>query len=241
MSWRRGEGSAVRTLPEGDPQPEEDVGSPLPQPPPRAGISAWRRVAVAVAVVLAAGSSWQLTRDGTRGGPPPRPTSPTTGATAMPTSATPDPSKPPELRNTGEDFDTIVRSVHGFRNWVQQFDPDPKWVPLYTDPLNDGDYGFEREKKYLDDLKSAGHHYDAPATTIRKVIVRHRVTDDQVAVYTVYEGSPANIVDIQGTVVTAQPTLPPTGFLEDWVRGDDGRWRLFHTEVLGPPAPEILR
>ncbi len=242
MSWRRGEGSAVRILPEREPQPEEDVGSAVPLPPPRPGISSWRKgAAAAVVVVLAAGVSWQLARGGSGGGQSTGPTSPATPTTTVPTSSTPDPSEPPELRNIGEDFDTIVRSLHGFRTWVEQFDPDPKWVPFYIDPANDGEYGFEREKKFLADLKAAGHHYDAPATRIRKVIVRHRVTDDQIAVYTVYESSPANIVDRDGTVVTVQPTLPATGFLEDWVRGDDGRWRLFHTEVLGPPAPEILR
>ncbi len=30
--------------------------------------------------------------------------------------------------------------------------------------------------------------------------------------------------------------MPPTGFLEHWVRGEDGRWRVYQTTVLGPPG-----
>lgn len=237
MSWRRGEGAVVTTLPEREPTPFEGAVDP-PNPP--SPITRWRKIAAsAVAIVLATALGWQLTRNGPSDGST-RPTSPTTVGSVVPSTAAAGSSMPPELRNTGDDFDTIVRSVDDFENWVYQFDPDPKWADSTIHPENTDEYGYERERTNLAAFKAAGHHYDAPPTRIRNVIVRRQVTDDQVAVYVVREALPANVVDRDGNVVVKQPVLPPTGYLEDWVR-DDGRWRLFHTEVLGPPAPELVK
>ncbi|MGH9164282.1 MAG: hypothetical protein ACRDZW_02065 [Acidimicrobiales bacterium] len=237
MTWRTDHESTVTTL--NEPPPEDEV--PAPPPAATTGIAPSHKVAIAaVLVLLVSGLVWQLSSRG-GGEPGATPTSIPTASTAAPSSLPLDPSAPPQLNNTGEDFDAIVRSAGRFADWVYQFDPDPKWVPSYMDPDNTDEYGFSREEKNLADLKAAGHHYDSPATTIRKVIVRDRGSNDHVTVYVVYEFRPASIVDRDGKVVTTQPSLPLSGHLEDWVRREDGRWRQAHSVVLGPPAPEVLK
>lgn len=244
MTWLRGDDRAVTTA-QGS-EPEEHAGSPAggdppePQPQPMA---LWRKVAVAVVLVaLVVGIGWQLKASNDRDGQLVTPTSSTATIAESPTSipATVDPSKPPELRNTGEDFDSIVRSVNDFEDWVYQYDPDPKWVPFFIDPRNTDEYGYEAAKKGLADLQAAGQNFSSQPLRIRKVIVRERVSDDHVGIYVVYEGVPGGVVDSAGKVVKEWPVLPPTGYFEDWMRAEDGRWRPVHSVVLGPPAPEVL-
>ena len=237
MSWLREEAPTATT--DGHVHQPGDHGGPRPPQPATEPLALWRKVAVAVLVaVLAGGAVWQLTDDGGGG-----PTTPTTVAstTPVPTTATTlDPSRPPELRNTGEDFDAIVRSVEAFENWVYQYDPDPKWVPEYIDPRNSDEFGFKRTQESLAALKAAGERHDSPASRILKVSVSHRSSDHQVAVYVVREALPGAVVNAAGEVVLRRGTYPPTGFLEDWVRGADGRWRLYHSVVLGPPGPGVV-
>jgi hypothetical protein len=235
MSWLREEAGTATT----DRHVHQDDAAP--EPPPGDRVAPWRMVAAALFVlILAAAAVWQLTDDG--GGSSSTPT--TTAApstTSAPTTATTlDPSRPPELRNTGEDFDAIVRSVDAFENWVYQYDPDPKWVPEYVDPRNNDEFGFKRTQQSLAALKAAGERYDSATTRIHKVIVRDRVSDHQVGVYVIREHVGGAVVDREGRVVHQLRTLPPTGYFEDWVRGPDGRWRLFHQVALGPPGPEVM-
>lgn len=241
MSWSQGDKAALDSLVE--PGPDEVVDAEPPDEAPdgsRPPVAAWRRwAAVGIAVVLVAGAAVALaTRDRNDGTAAPQPT---TASTTAATRTPADPTKPPPLLNTGDDFDTIVRSSLAFEDWVNQYDPDPKWVDATVAPENTDQYGYEWNKQNLANLKAAGQHYDGPGIRVRKVIVRERVTDVQVAVYIIYESLPVHIVDSSGKIVSTEPTLPPTGFLVDWVRGDDGRWRQYHLQVLGPPAPELLR
>ena len=237
MTWSTPPESTVTTMDE--PPPEDDTGAgPTDAASPCR--SRWRTAAIiAVPVLLVAGLVWQLSR-GASDGPATPPTSVPT-ATSAGSSVPGEASKPPPLRNTGEDFDTIVRSVDAFSNWVYQFDPDPKWVPSYIDPNDTDQYGFAREQKNLADMKAAGRHYDSPASIVRKVILRDRVSENHVTVYVVYEFPPASIIDRDGRVVVTQPSGPLSGQLEEWVRSDDGRWRRAHSVALGPPAPEVLK
>lgn len=234
MSWLREEAGTATT------DRHVHQGDLPPEPPQGERVAPWRMVAAAVfVVVLAVAAVWQLSDDG---GGPSTPTTTAPSTTSAPTSATTlDPSRPPELRNTGEDFDAIVRSVEAFENWVYQYDPDPKWVPEYIDPRNSDEFGFKRTQESLAALRAAGERYDSATTRIHKVIVRDRVSEHQVGVYVVREHLGGAVVDRNGTVVLELERLPPTGYFEDWVRGQDGRWRLFHQVVLGPPSPEVMQ
>ncbi len=240
MSWLREEAGTATTDRHVHHPDDHDAAGP-PEPAPAEPLALWRKVAVAVLVLgLAAGVVWQLTDDGD-GGSSTTPTTAPSTTSAAPTATTLDPSKPPELRNTGEDFDAIVRSVEAFENWVYQYDPDPKWVPEYIDPRNSDEFGFKRTQESLAALKAAGERYNSATTRIHKVIVRDRVSEHQVGVYVVREHLGGAVVDRNGNVVLELETLPPTGYFEDWVRGEDGRWRLFHQVVLGPPSPDVMQ
>lgn len=242
MSWLGEEAPTATTDRHIDPPGGHRPPGP-PEPTPAPALAPWRKVAVAVLVLgLAGGVIWQLTGDDDgRSATPPTTAAASTTPAAPTTATTLDPSTPPELRNTGEDFDAIVRSVEAFEHWVYQYDPDPKWVAEYIDPRNDDEFGFKRTQESLAALKAAGERHDSPGSRVLKVNVSRRVSDHQVALYVVREALPGAVVDAEGQVVLRRQTYPPTGFLEDWVRGPDGRWRLFHSVVLGPPSPEVLR
>lgn len=236
MSWRRARDNTVTTLP----PPESEQESRPPKPAP-GGSKRWRILAaVAIPFGLAGGLVWVLTSGNGEGAGRTTTTSVATPTTVS-TTVTPDPSRPPELRNTGENFDTIVRSVRDFENWVYQYDPDPKWVPMILDPRNEDEFGFEWTTRAMTALREAGNRYDSPRWKVHKVVVRDRVSDQQVSVYVVYEGLAANVIDHKGQLAFPQTASPPTGYLEEWARSEDGRWRLAHSVILGPPDLEVLR
>lgn len=232
MSWRRGDDSTVTTLPE--PEVGRDV-PPLPPPaPPAPPMAPWRKAAVGVILAaLVGGLVWQYAGDGGDGGDEvATPTSVTAATTAAPVTVPVDPSRAPELRNTGENWESIVRSLDQFSDWVYQHDPDPKWAAAYLDPECDC---FERAERDLAYFKTNGLRYGGPSPVARKVILRDRLGPDQVTLYVVSEGVAAPIVDRQGTVVRPNGEVyPPTGKLLELVRRE-GRWRTFQTTVLGPP------
>ena len=230
MSWRRnGEDRSGVALEErqAELRPADDPSTVAPTSRP---LPLWRKLAVAaVFVALIGGLAWTFIGDDD---PNPSVVAPsTTAAPAAP--ATPAATGPPELRNTGEDFNDIVRSVSAFSTWVYQNDPDPKWTPYINHPNCEC---YKTTEDGLASLKAAGHHHDSPGVKVHKVIVRNRPRPDLVTLYVVYEGLPGAIVDKDGTVVKERPPLAPTGFLEHWVRGEDGHWRTYDSTVLGPPA-----
>lgn len=225
MGRVRSDGDAATTL--HGPEPAHDAGPPT-QPSPT--VAPWRKVAVAaVLVLLSAGVVWQLARSGSQGGEAATPTSTTTAGTDQsPSTAT-----PPELRNTGEDFEAIVRSLEQFTRWVYQHDPDPKWTGMVMHPECPC---FKETQDRLSALQAAGHHFDSEGEAVRKVIVRDRLDANQVTVYVIYEGRSAAVVDRNGRVVQAPQVVPPTGVSLELRRGEDGRWRTIQETYLGPPA-----
>lgn len=186
----------------------------------------WRKVAlVAILAGLAVGLTVVLVQRG--GGSDIADRAP---ASTVP-SGTPVPPRP-ELRTTGEDFDAIVRSVDELSDWVYEYDPDPRYAALFDDPRCEC---YQTTEAALQSLKVSGQHHDSPGVRVHEVAVRRRASDHQVTLYVVIEGLPGSIVDRDGTVVQQRPTLPPTGLLEEWVRGPDGRWRTLDVTPLGPP------
>lgn len=231
MTWLRGDERAVTTLPESE--PDQDATSPELPETPSSPKPPWRKLAIAVVlVVLVAGAGWQLL-SGDGGGVT---TTSSTTTLTRPTKSVPatvDPSRPPELQNTGEDFNAIVRSLEQFTRWVYQHDPDPKWTLMLMHP----DCAcFKESQDRLGALQAAGHHFDSEGEAVRKVIVRDRLDANQVTVYVIYEGLSAGVVDRDGTVIQKPTVVPPTGVSLELRRGPDGRWRTLQETYLGPPA-----
>lgn len=241
MSWRRGEDSAVTVL--HGPEPEQAAGPPVTPPLPQR-LGTWRKVAIAgILLVLSAGLVWQLTGRDDSAGDLVTPTSVARSAPAA-SSVTPpqlDPATPPQVVTTGEDFDAIVRSHKALENWVYQFDPDPRWAPVLVDPgFIDEVGGFQRVRNSLALLQAAGQRHEVGRLRTLKVDVSSRVNEDHVLVYVVLEASPGRIIAADGTAVEDLPGLPPTGYMEQWLRRDDGQWHLVQSDALGPPAEGVL-
>lgn len=228
MSWRRnGEHRHGVVVEEREPELGPNEASPLAPAKPR--LALWRKLAVAgVLVALLGGLAWTFIRDDEPDQVAPVVVPSTTMAPTMPPA-----TGPPELRNTGEDFNDIVRSVSAFEDWVYQHDPDPKYVALIKHQRCEC---YRVAEDGLASLKAAGQHHNSPGEKIRKVIVRDRPRPELVTLYVITEGLPGAIVDHDGNVVKERPPLAPTGFLEDWVRGEDGHWRKYGFTLLGPPG-----
>lgn len=229
MSWRRGNDAGAGVTVE-----EPNVNEQLPLAPeqaqPERPLPLWRKLAVgAILAVLLGGLGIALflnANDETVEPPPAEPPAATPAVDGTP--------PPPELRNTGEDFNAIVRSVVDFTNWVYQYNPDPKWVSHIQHPRCEC---FKQTESNLTSLTTAGYRHDSPELKVHKVLLRDRTSADQVTLYVIIESPPGGIVDREGKVVQQREALPPTGFLEEWVRGSDGRWRTWQSTVLGPPGP----
>lgn len=219
-------GAALREL-------EPEVARPEPSSPPPLHELPRRRKAVILAVVVALAASVVATWAASRGGEEPAPRPVESPVVPAPTAPAYGPGNPPPLNNTGEDFQVIVRSMSEFENWYLQHDPDPKYVDLLTNPNCDC---YQPSVAGMEDLKAKGWRHDSPNATVHKVIVRDRVDANHVAVYEIHEGLPGAIVDAEGRVVRQRQVMPPTGFLIDYVRGSDGRWRTWKIAALGPPG-----
>lgn len=228
MSWRHnGEHQSQVALEERDAELRLEDSASTPAPI-RRPLPLWRKLAVAaIFVCLVGGLAWTFIGDD-ESDPSPPVVVPSTTPASVPAA-----TGPPELRTTGEDFNDIVRSVNAFSSWVYQYDPDPKWAPFIDHPQCEC---FKTTEDALASLKAAGQHHDSPGVKVHKVIVRDRPRPELVTLYVIIEGLPGAIVGRDGKVVKERPALPPTGFLEHWLRGEDGRWRTYDTTVLGPPG-----
>lgn len=229
MSWRRnGDDQSGVALEERESESAPEDAEALA--PESRRLLLWRKLALAtVFAALVGGLAWTFIGgdDNKRQGAPlVRP--PTTDAAPAPPAAT----GPPELRNTGEDFNDIVRSVNDYVNWAFEHDPDPKWAPFIDHPECEC---FTTTTDAMASLRAEGHHHDSPGVKVHKVILRNRPRPELVTLYVIIEGLPGAIVDSNGNVVKERPPLAPTGFLEHWLRGEDGRWRTYKTTLLGPP------
>ena len=176
---------------------------------------------VAVLAVLAGGSFVVLEGRGDDGG---QGAAPAPGAV---TTVVDGSSTPPELRNSGEDWDQIVRSIVAYEHWLFTH-PDPELlinteVPSYS--------GFADGQLGLRNLATKGWRFDPPRRPVRVEIVRlHQRTAENVAVIFVRFGpTPATrVVDGAGKVIQDSPETPPSSVLWTLVREPPTnlRWRL---------------
>lgn len=232
MSWRRnGDDQSGVALEEREPElSSEDAVEALA--PAGRRLPLWRKLAVGtIFVALLAGLAWTFIGDDDKAGDAPVAVPSTSAAPTTPAAQPADVEKP-ELRNTGEDFNDIVRSASALEDWAYQYDPDPKYLPLIKHPECEC---YKEAVDGLASLKATGRHHDSPGVKVHKVILRDRPRPELVTLYVIIEGLPGAIVDQEGKTTKIRPPLAPTGFLEHWVRGEDGRWRTYDSTLLGPP------
>jgi hypothetical protein len=147
---------------------------------------------------------------------------------ALPASAPPivDPNAPPELRNTGEDWDQIVRSIVEYREWLFNH-PDPALLDRIQVPS----YEFFAEGQLgLTNLATKGWRYDPPLEPLTVELVRLQERIDNVVILFIRFGPtpPIRVVDPNGAVVQDSPGVPPNAILWTLVRepADNEHWRL---------------
>ena len=161
------------------------------------------------------------------------------GSTTPSTTAPPlvDPNAPPELRNTGEDWDQIVRSIVEYRHWLFTH-PDPGLLGnIETTSYS----GYNDDELGLMNLATKGWRYEPPRERVSVEIVqlRERVADN-VAILFIRFGStpPIRVIDPTGTVIQDSAGVPPTAILWTLVRepATDAHWRLFKVTPLTDQA-----
>jgi hypothetical protein len=186
---------------------------------------------VAVLAILAGGSFVVLHRDGGDG-------KAATGTSATTTVVTAS-DAPPELKNTGEDWDQIVRSISGYLDWLFTH-PHPE---LLDNIMLNSYKGYNDQKVGLTNLATKGWHYDPhynPGSTELVRLQDHPRPD--LAVVFVRSFDAANrVVDAAGKPVIDTPGAGEASVL--WtlqrVPPSDSHWRLANVTPFTdqPPKP----
>jgi hypothetical protein len=188
---------------------------------------------VAVLAVLAVGSLVVMKGGGDAGGVD------TAAGGGVSTTVVAPVASPPELKNTGEDWDQIVRSISQYQAWLFTH---PK--PELLDSIMLTSYeGYSQHQLGLTNLATKGWRYDPPFRPITVDVVRlqDRPRADLAVVF-VRSTSPANrVVDPSGAVMQDTPALGEVSVL--WtlqrVPVTDGRWRIAKVTSYTdqPPRP----
>ena len=210
-------------------------GTP-PQPPstePDRGLSRWRAGAVlAIFAVLIGAIAWGVISRRGDGDPKAAPAGPS-GATATSQASTPGVAEqPPELVNTGENWDAIVRSMVAFNNWLYMH-PEPELLDTFQ--LRSVP-GYADAKLGLTNLATKGWRYDPPRVTAAVEIVRlnNRVNATTAAVFVRFGPAPQyRVVDQAGNEVANQPATT-VGNSVIWTLSQqaDGKWYLADVDAL---------
>ena len=188
---------------------------------------------VAVLAVLAAGSFVVIEGRGDDGGQ---------GAAPAPGAVTTvvDPSStPPELRNTGEDWDQIVRSISQYQAWLFTH-PKPELLDNIMLRSYEN-YGFFEQG--LTNLATKGWRYDPPfrSATTQLVRLQDRPRPDLAVVFVRSFDPPNRVVDPAGQVVLDSPGAGEASVLWTLKREpvSDSRWRIEEVNSFteAPPRP----
>ena len=215
MSWRQNSDTTTAR--------REPATPPSPPGPHR--ISGGRTVILAIVfVALVAGIVGLVV---TRGSD--RDDTPTQAATgSVPTTAvTAQPDQPPKLVNTGEDWDTIVRSIVAYKDWLL-LHPRPELLDEIELPT----YNKHADNKLgIQNLATKGWRYDPPPEPllVQRVSVTTRMSANRVGLAIRFGPSPHyRVVDSSGNVVFDQPAAAD-GSTVEWTLArtpTDPRWRV---------------
>jgi hypothetical protein len=188
---------------------------------------------VAVLAVLAVGSFVVFGGRGDSGGK-----DAVAGSQAAPSSLNTG-SSSPELKNTGEDWDQIVRSIVAYEHWLFTH-PNPDLLSNTELPS----YSLFADRQLgLRNLATKGWRYDPPRRPLPVEIVRlnQRTADNVAVIFVRFGPTPATrVVDRGGAVVQDTPETPPNAVLWTLVRepATDLRWRLSKvTPFTDRPGP----
>ena len=212
-----------------------DLEGTPPQPPstePDRGLSPWRAAAVlAIFAVLIGAIAWGVISrrgDGDEKAVP-------AGPSGAPTTPQPTPVavQPPALVNTGENWETIVRSMVAYNEWLY-LHPNPE---LLDEILLPAHKEYADTKLGLTNLATKGWRYDPPPApvTVERVTLGTRMSATKVSLVIRYGPAPHyRVVDPAGKVVDESPATAD-GNSVVWTLAQtpgDPRWRLEDVDRL---------
>lgn len=153
----------------------------------------------------------------------------TTTEAATPTTTFAQADDPPELVNTGEDFDAIVRSFLAYGEWLSVH-PTPE---LVGEIYRSGGPAWSHLHAALTELKGRGFRTDGenPAVVTETRVVE-RPNNDLAIVYVVIDNPAYSVIDEDGDVVERAAADPLTSWAYE-LRRADGRWLVENRTVLG--------
>ena len=189
---------------------------------------------VAVLAVLAGGSFVVLEGRGDDGGQVAVP-APGAVTTVVDSSST-----PPELRNTGEDWDQIVRSIYAFEHWLYLH---PEHADLLERTELPSFSGFADRRLGLRNLATKGWRYDPPRrpVTVELVRLQDRPRPDIAVVFVRSVDPPNRVVDASGAVILDSPGTGTASVLWTLQRepASDSHWRIAKVTPFTqePPRP----
>lgn len=153
---------------------------------------------------------------------------PTTTTTATTTFAQAD--DPPDLVNTGEDFDAIVRSFVAFGEWLSVH-PD---VERLDEFVRGGSAAWEQLQPAFAELVDRDWHTNGGSPGIvRETRLLERPNPDLAIVYLAIDSPAFSIQDGAGRTVREVAAVPLTGWVYELRREGGGRWLLENRTVLG--------
>lgn len=146
-------------------------------------------------------------------------------------------SSPPELKNTGEDWDQIVRSISQYQAWLFTH-PKPELLENIMLPSYDG---YAQHRLGLTNLATKGWRYDPPFRPITVDLTRlqDRPRPDLAVVFIRSTSPPNRVVDGSGAVVQDTPALGEVAVLWTLQRSPatDTRWRVANVASLTDQPP----
>jgi hypothetical protein len=139
-------------------------------------------------------------------------------------SPSPTTEPPPELNNTGNDFEAIWRSIESFRVWLARHPQASLLNRIYERDCP----CYPKGRRLLKRLVDKGWHYDDAGTEVISVNLVDRPAVGTVLLRVVDEHGSQIVVDDQGNIVRRGTGWEPTRWIFTLVKGEDGRWRVRH-------------
>jgi hypothetical protein len=145
-------------------------------------------------------------------------------------SPSPTTEPPPELNNTGSDFEAIWRSINTYRSWLYEMNPQRRLLgQIYAPSCS----CFKDEARILSYLDKRDLRIRNASVEIQSIELLDRPRDDIARIEVVNRQLPQQIIDSDGRVVEHSDGWGPTRW--NFVLGrTNGQWLVRSAIKLGP-------
>ena len=150
-------------------------------------------------------------------------------------SPSPTTEPPPELNNTGNDFEAIWRSINDYRNWLYMNEPSrANLARIYETECR----CFKAEMNVIRKLEARGWLYNDEGVEVLAVEIIEQPSPDIVGLEVADELLSQRVVNAGDETVREGPGWDPLRRLVSLHRGADDRWRVDLFRTLGPYGAE---